>query len=97
MKKHQFTMILSGVSELTPELADALFEATRGDIECNMRNCVAYLEVERAAPTLRDAITAVIREVEQVPFGVRVVRVESEAAKTIAQVNAELWTAIGNN
>ena len=27
----------SGIGELTPELADALFEATNGDLELNMR------------------------------------------------------------
>jgi hypothetical protein len=28
MKKHSFRLILSGVAELTPSLADALYEAT---------------------------------------------------------------------
>jgi hypothetical protein len=96
MKNHRFTLILSGVSDLTPELADALYEATHGDIECNMLDGVAFLEFERAAPTLRDAITSAIREVEASGAGVRVVRVESEAANTIAKINAELLGAIGN-
>lgn len=90
MKKHQFALILSGISELTPELADGLYEATGGDIECNLRNGIAYLEVNRAAPTLRQAITSAITEVEGADLGVRVIRVESEAANTIAQINAAL-------
>jgi hypothetical protein len=90
MRVHRFTLILSGVAELTPELADALYEATGGDIECNMRNGVAFLEFTRQARTLRDAITSAIREVEGAGAGVRVVRVESEAANTIAKINAEL-------
>ena len=90
MKTYTFTLILSGVAEITPELADALYTATQGDIELNLRDGVAFLEVERTAPTLRGAITAAIREVEGARVGVRVVRVESEAANVIAKINAEL-------
>jgi hypothetical protein len=90
MKKHTFTLILSGVAELTPELADALYEATKGDIECNMRDGIAFLEFDRAAPSLRDAITSAINDVEGAGIGLRVVRVESEVANTIAQINAGL-------
>jgi hypothetical protein len=90
MRIHKFTLILAGVSEISPELADVLFEATRGDIEFNMRDGVAYLEFQRAAGTLRDAITSAIADVEGAARGVRVVRVESEAANTIAKINADL-------
>lgn len=90
MKKHKFTLILSGVSNLTPKLASALYEATKGDIECSMRNGVAFLEFERTAPTLREAITSAIKEVEKAKRGVRVVRVESDAANTVIQINASL-------
>lgn len=93
MARHKFTLILSGVAELTPKLTDALYEATNGDIECNMRNGVAYLEVERTDRTLRDAITSAIEEVESANCGVRVVRAESEAANVIAQINASLLGA----
>ncbi len=90
MKNHRFSLILSGVSELTPDLADALYEATKGDIECNMRNGVAFLEFTRSAPTLRAAIVSAIRDVEAAGVGVRVVRVESDVANTIAKINADL-------
>lgn len=93
MKGHTFTLILAGVSDVTPELADAVFEATNGDVEFAMRNGVAFLEVTRAAPTLRDAITAVICEVETAGIGVRVVRVETEVANTVAKINADLLGA----
>jgi hypothetical protein len=90
MRTQSFTLILSGVAELTPELADALYAATHGDIELNVRDEVAFLEFERKAPTLREAITAAICEVEGADVGVRVVRVESEAANVIAKINADL-------
>ena len=78
MTTYQFTLILSSVAEITPELSDSLYEATGGDIEFNMRDGVAYLEFERAAASLSDAVNSAISQVEGV--GVRVVRVESDAA-----------------
>jgi len=90
MRTHSFTLILSGVAEITPELADALYAATQGDVELNLRDGVAFLEFERKAATLREAITAAVREVEGAEVGVRVVRVESEAANVIAKINADL-------
>jgi hypothetical protein len=90
METHHFTLILAGVSDITPELADALYEATDGDIEFSMVEGIAYLEFTRTAGSLRETITSAIREVERAGVGVRVVRVESEAANTIANINAEL-------
>jgi hypothetical protein len=95
MRSHKFILILSGVSELTPELADALYEATNGDIEFEMCDGIAFLEFDRAARTLRDAITSAIHDVEEAGLGVRVVRVESDAANTIAKINADLLGAAG--
>ncbi len=87
---HQFTLILSGVSDITSELADALYGATGGGIEFNMRNGVAFLEFDRTATSLHDAITSAITQVEGAGVGVRVVRVESDDANTIAKINADL-------
>ena len=90
MTTHQFTLVLAGVSEITPELADALCEATGGDIELNMRDGVAFLEFDRTASSLDEAITSAITQVERASAGVRVTGVESEAANTIARINANL-------
>ena len=90
MNTYQFTLILSGVAEITPELADALYAATGGDIEFNMRNDVAYIEFDRAADTLQLAVNSAITQIEGAGVGVRVVRVESDAANTIAKINADL-------
>ena len=90
MTTYEFTLVLSGVAEIRPELADALFSATGGDIEFNMRNDVAYIEFNRAADTLHDAVSTAILQIEGAGAGVRVVRVESDAANTIAKINADL-------
>jgi len=96
MKKHKFTLILSGVSEIEPEIADVLYEATKGDIEFEMRDGVASLDFERSAASLRQAITSAIEQVEGASAGVRVIRVESDIANTIAKINAELLRTTGN-
>lgn len=93
MRKHRFTLILSGVSKMTPKLANALYEATGGDIEFEMRDGLAYLEFERGGMTLRDTILSAIRDVEGAHAGVRVVRVESDAANTVTETNADLLEA----
>jgi hypothetical protein len=90
MSTFQFTLILSGVEEITSSLADALYAATGGDIELNMRNNVAFVEFDRQAKTFQEAITSAIRQVEGAEVGVRVVRVESDVANTIATINADL-------
>ncbi len=89
-KRHKFTLILSGISEITTELANSFYEATGGDIEFNMRNGIPFLEFDRSAHTLREAILTAVGEVEEAVAGVRVVRVESATANTIAKINAEL-------
>ncbi len=91
MNEHRFTLILSDVSEITSELADALYAATGGDIELNMRDGVAFLEFDRTSPSLREAVTSAISQVEGAGVGARVVRVESQAANTIAKINADLY------
>jgi len=93
MSNYRFTLILSGVSEITPELADTLYTATGGDIELNMRDGVAFLEFDRTSSSLRDAITSAISQVEGAGVGARVVRVESQAANTIAKINADFLGA----
>ena len=90
MTSHKFTLVLSGVSEITPRLADAVYRAIRAEIEFEMSDGVACIECERSAKTLRQAIRWSISELESAKIGVRVLRVESESANVIAKINAEL-------
>jgi hypothetical protein len=90
MQAHEFTLVLAGVAELTSELADAVYEFMGDDIEFGTYEGIALLHVRRAAPTLREAITGAIADVHRANLGIRVVRVESDTANTIAKINAEL-------
>ena len=90
VKNHCFTLVLSGVSEITPELSDALYEACDGDIEFNVIDGVALLEFERTNGNLEDAIQSAVTQVEGSGLGIRVIRVESNESNTIARINANL-------
>jgi len=70
MDKHVFTLVLSGVPELTPDLADQLYEATDGNIELNMRDGIAYVELVREAPSLQEAVDSALARVEGAGFAV---------------------------
>ena len=48
--EHEFTLILDGISELTPEIFDALFEAGCDDATMSSRDGVVSLDFGRAPP-----------------------------------------------
>jgi len=93
MTKHRFTLVLGGVTELTPELANSLYDAAGGDVECEQQAGEITLDLVRSGKSLQEAITKAIRDVERARRGLKVVRVESEIAKTIAQINAQILGA----
>ncbi len=89
--KHDFTLILSGVSELTPEVTDALYEVGFDDALVGMTNGIPYIDVNhRESDSLEETIRQAILDVKKA--GYQVVRVESDAANTITRINADLLT-----
>ncbi|MGH9322190.1 MAG: helix-turn-helix transcriptional regulator [Vicinamibacteria bacterium] len=75
-QKHNFVLVVSGVSEPDSRLEDALYEAGCDDAILAFRNGVAYLEFDREAPSLEDAILSAIRDAERADPRLGVVRVE---------------------
>jgi hypothetical protein len=73
---HNFVLVLSGVSEPNDRLEDALFEAGCDDALLSFRNQTAYLEFDRSAKTLREAILSAIKDVEAAQLGVSVIHIE---------------------
>jgi len=87
--KHEFTLILSGISELTPEVTDSLYEAGFDDALVGMVNGVPYIDINhRESDSLEDTIRQAIRDVEKA--GYRVIRVESDTANAITRINTDL-------
>ena len=61
--KH-FTLVLRGVSEDTPMLEDALFEAGCDDALISYKNGEVFLTFDREALDLKTAVVSAIREIE---------------------------------
>ena len=90
-KTHQFTLILAGIRELTPEVVNALYEAGFNDSLVGMMDGVAYIDVnQREGKSLEEAVRAAI--IDAAKAGFRVIRVESDAANAIARINTDLLT-----
>ena len=88
---YQFTLILAGIKDLTPDVTDALYEAGFDDALVGMAAGVPYIDVNhRRAESLEKAVREAIRDVEKAGF--HVVRVESDTANAITRINADLLT-----
>lgn len=87
MKKevHTFTLLLVNEHELTTELEDALFEAGCDDGMLFSKNQVVYIEFDRDADSLEEAIVSAINEVESAGF--QVARVEPSDLVTSAEIS----------
>lgn len=88
MQTFDFTLILSGINEVTEKAANALYEAGCEDGSFASRDGVAFIMFHRDANSLREAIDSAIRDVKRAGFGV--MRVETDDANVVAKVNAEL-------
>jgi len=63
-QEFEFTLILSGVRELTPDVLDAFYEAGCDDALIGMCDGVAYAEFCREADSLSQAMLSAIGNVE---------------------------------
>ena len=91
MDAYQFTLILTGIKDLTPDVTDTLYEAGFDDALIGMAAGVPYIDVNhRQAESLEKAVREAIRDVEKAGFSV--VRVESETANASTRINADLLT-----
>ena len=91
LASYQFTLILTGIRDLTPDVTDALYEAGFDDALVGMAAGVPYIDVNhRRAESLEKAVRKAIRDVEKAGFHVALV--ESEAANAITRINADLLT-----
>lgn len=81
-KLHEFTVVLDGVTEITDEMADALFEAGCDDSSPGSRCGVVYVHFHREAPTLGAAMGSAVEDIERA--GYRVARVDIETWGSLA-------------
>jgi hypothetical protein len=75
--EHDFALVLTGITELTPEAENALFEAGCDDGTISVRSGRIYMTFSRNAASLKDAILTAIRDVEKARIGAEVLRVDT--------------------
>ena len=73
---HDFTLVLRGVTEVTQEIEDALFEAGCDDSTLAVRGGRVFLTFSRTAASLKDAILSAILDVRKAGIGADVLRVD---------------------
>ncbi|MGE3920246.1 MAG: helix-turn-helix transcriptional regulator [Gammaproteobacteria bacterium] len=85
-KIYQFTLVLKNVDENTPNLEDSLYEAGCDDALINFRNGTVYLDFDRKAASLQNAIMSAIKDVESGSIGAKVIHVAPENLVTEADI-----------
>jgi hypothetical protein len=78
MKTYQFTLVLKNVNENTKELEDSLFEVGCDDALINFKNGAVYLEFDREASSLEEAVISAIKDVQSSSIDSEVVSVAPE-------------------
>ena len=85
-KLYQFTLILDGVDDQTPNLEDALFEAGCDDALINYKNGTVYLDFDREDEGLEHAIISAIKAVESTDLGAKIVSVAPEHLVNLSDI-----------
>ncbi len=75
-REHDFVLVLTGITEPTPAIEDALFESGCDDATMSLRFGRVYLTFTRVAASLKDAILSAIRDVRKADIGADVLRVD---------------------
>jgi hypothetical protein len=75
-KTYSFTLILAGVTEITVDMADALFEAGCDDASPASCEGVVSVDFDREADSLGDAIGSAVKDVERAGYAVARIIVE---------------------
>lgn len=72
---YQFTLLLDGVDEKTPNVEDSLFEAGCDDALVNYKNGAVYLDFDREGDDLESTIISAIKDIESAKIGAMIVSV----------------------
>src|SRR2546430_654788 len=87
---YSFTLILTGSEAITDGLEDALFNAGCNDALLGLCERQLFLDFDREAHSLTEAIRSAIEDVERSGLGIKVQRVVPPGDREIALFNALL-------
>jgi hypothetical protein len=73
---HRFSLLYTGVEDLTDEFANAMYEAGCDDASIGIQDGFFFADFGRVAPSFRDALISAIEDIERVGQPLRLVRVE---------------------
>ncbi|MDF1757330.1 MAG: hypothetical protein P1U74_03435 [Legionellaceae bacterium] len=85
-KVYQFTLVLDGVDDETPNLEDALFKSGCDDALINYKNGTVYLDFDRESDNLEHAIISAIKAVESTDLGVKIISVAPEHLVSLSDI-----------
>lgn len=89
-KTFQFTLILKNVDENTPELEDSLYDTGCDDALINFRSGAVYLEFDREASSLEEAVISAINDIKSASIDVEVASVAPENLVTESEIAKRL-------
>jgi len=89
-KLYQFTLVLKNVDEDTSGLEDSLYEASCDDALINFRSGTVYLDFDRKAVSLEDAVVSAIKDVESSSVKAVVASVAPEDLVTESEIAKRL-------
>lgn len=83
---YKFTIVLKNVDENTPDLEDSLYEAGCDDALVNFINGTVYLDFDRKAFSLEDAVISAIKDIETASIPIEVTSVGPENLVTESEI-----------
>jgi hypothetical protein len=86
MKRHEFTLFLSGLTEITADAANALFEAGCDDASPASCDGVVWIAFHREADSLDAAIRSAMADVQKAGFHVERLEIERGALDELVAV-----------
>src|SRR5438105_7503687 len=92
-KTYQFTLVLKNVHEKTHDLEDSLFESHCDDALINYKNGTVYLEFDRKASSLEEAVVSAIQNVQASSINAEVANVAPENFVTESEIANRLKTS----
>lgn len=85
-KTFQFSLVLSGVDENTPNFEDALYEAGCHDALLNSVGGTVYLDFDRSASNFEEAVLSAIQQIEGAGIHAMVIGVEPAYLVNLSEI-----------
>jgi len=87
VRVHEFRLILADAAEMTPDLADALYQAFDDGTAGSSAGEVT-IDFHRESSSFQQAVQSAIDDIRKA--GLELARVESEESRLVEQINAAL-------